>query len=87
MATVMTSPSKKRYNKQALEHHNRDKASRSNFYLDYAAGNRVAMNEAYSKVKQGNVWWLSSYFLWKKEYKWGLRMNKSYGGYVMPLPG
>lgn len=86
MATVMT-PSKKRYDKQALVRHNLDKSQRTNFYLNYAADMRCAMNEAYSEVKQGKVWWLKSYFLWKKEYKWGLRMNKSYGGYVMPLPG
>lgn len=86
MSTVMT-PSKKRYNKQLLIHHNRIKETGSNFYLNYAAGQRIAMNEAYSKVKAGDVWWLNAYFSWKKEYKWGLRMNKSYGGYVMPLPG
>lgn len=85
MATVMT-PSKKRYDRQALEQHNRQQRYGNKFYTYHAADLREIMNLRYRFVKNGWVEYLPKYFSAKKKYKEAL-MEAVAIAYRLPLPG
>lgn len=88
MATVMTSPSKKRYDKQALEQHNRCTRFNDLYYINSAQNLREIMVTRYNWIKKGDVEWLQSYFFWRKQYKDAVLMaNKWHHSACLPIPG
>lgn len=92
MATSETkfSPSKKRYDKQALDRHNSDKEFGCMFYLNSAAECRETMELRRSWILSGEGHWFGSYFKWRERYRRHLKLSKAErltSGQTLPLPG
>lgn len=79
-------PSKKRYDKQALERNNDDKRYGDAFYMYHAADLREIVQERYQWIKEGRVNWLPTYFSLKKKYRKALETAVA-RAYRLPLPG
>lgn len=87
-ATKFT-PSKKRYDKQALASHNSNKEFGHMYYLNSAADTRETMKERLSWILEGQGIWFGSYFKWRRRYKNYLRIAKDQRlkfGETLPLP-
>lgn len=83
------SPSKKRYDKDALDIHNARKRYNEGYSLNNAAHLRGIMNERIYWIKNGKTghgFAFSSYFDWKKRYRLELRRAVACA-FRLPLPG
>lgn len=92
MTTAETkyTPSKKRYDKQALARHNSDKEFGHMYNLNSAADTRETLKERWLWIQEGQGNWFGSYFKWRRRYRCYLAAAKDERlkfGETLPLPG